>query len=71
MIAYARFTPARYFCWDPFDSQSEYSLNVFAAGLAKSAREPDAAKALIAFLVSPAAKPAIVASGMLFADEKK
>jgi molybdate transport system substrate-binding protein len=46
-------------------------VNVFAAGLAASAKEPDAGKALIAFLVSPAAKPAILASGMLFADEKK
>ncbi|MEN3378716.1 MAG: molybdate transport system substrate-binding protein [Hyphomicrobiales bacterium] len=46
-------------------------VNVFAAGLAKSAREPEAAKALIAYLISPAAKPAIVQSGMLFADEKR
>jgi molybdate transport system substrate-binding protein len=46
-------------------------VNVFAAGIAKSARQPEAGKALIAFLVSPAAKPAIEASGMLFADEKK
>jgi molybdate transport system substrate-binding protein len=46
-------------------------VNVFAAGLAKSARQPEAARALIAFLISPAAKPAIVQSGMQFADEKK
>lgn len=46
-------------------------VNVFAAGVAKSAKQPEAAKALIAYLVSPAAKPVIVQSGMLFADEKK
>jgi hypothetical protein len=28
MVGYARFTPARYFCWAPFDIQSEYSLHV-------------------------------------------
>jgi molybdate transport system substrate-binding protein len=43
-------------------------VNVFAAGLATNAKEPDAGKALIAYLVSPAAKPAILASGMEFAD---
>lgn len=46
-------------------------VNVFAAGIARSAKQPEAAKSLIAFLVSPAAKPAIEASGMLFAEEKK
>jgi molybdate transport system substrate-binding protein len=46
-------------------------VNVFAAGIAKSAKQPEAGRALIAFLVSPAAKPAIEASGMLFAEEKK
>jgi molybdate transport system substrate-binding protein len=46
-------------------------VNVFAAGLAKSAKQPEAARALIAFLISPAARPAIVQSGMQFADEKK
>jgi len=43
-------------------------VNVFAAGLATNAKQPDAGKALIAYLVSPAAKPAILASGMEFAD---
>jgi molybdate transport system substrate-binding protein len=43
-------------------------VNVFAAGLATNAKESDAGKALIAYLVSPAAKPAILASGMEFAD---
>jgi len=42
-------------------------VNVFAAGIAASAKEPDAGKALIAFLVSPAAKAAILESGMEFA----
>ena len=46
-------------------------VNVFAAGIAKGAKQPEAAKALIAYLTSPAAKPAIMQSGMLFADEKK
>jgi molybdate transport system substrate-binding protein len=45
-------------------------VNVFAAGIATSAKEPGAGKALIAFLVSPAAKPAILASGMEFAEKK-
>lgn len=45
-------------------------VNVFAAGLASKAKEPEAGKALIAYLVSPAAKPAIEASGMLFAEKK-
>lgn len=43
-------------------------VNAFAAGLASHAKEPAAGKALIAYLVSPAAKPAILASGMEFAD---
>ena len=46
-------------------------VNVFAAGLASHAKEPDAGKALIAYLVSPAAKGAILASGMEFADAAK
>ena len=44
-------------------------VNVFRAGIATNAREPEAAKALIAFLVSPAARPAILESGMLFAEK--
>ena len=43
-------------------------VNVFAAGLASHAKEPEAGRALIAYLVSPAARPAILASGMEFAD---
>lgn len=45
-------------------------VNVFAAGIATSAKQPDAGKALIAYLISPAAKSAIEQSGMLFADRK-
>lgn len=41
-------------------------VNVFAAGIATGAKEPDAGKALIAYLVSPAAKPVIEGSGMEF-----
>ena len=39
-------------------------FTVFAAGIAASAREPDAAKALIAFLTAPAAAPLIRQTGM-------
>jgi molybdate transport system substrate-binding protein len=46
-------------------------VNVFAAGLASHAKEPEAGKALIAYLVSAAAKAAILASGMEFADTAK
>jgi molybdate transport system substrate-binding protein len=45
-------------------------VNVFAAGIATSAKEPAAGKALIAYLVSPAAKPVIVESGMQFVEKK-
>lgn len=45
-------------------------VNVFAAGIAVGAREPEAGKALIAFLVSPAAKPVIIESGMEFVEKK-
>lgn len=31
-IAYARTTPARYFCWAPFDMQTDYTLNVKVHG---------------------------------------
>jgi molybdate transport system substrate-binding protein len=46
-------------------------VNVFAAGLASNAKEVEAGKALIAYLVSPAAKGAILGSGMEFADTAK
>jgi molybdate transport system substrate-binding protein len=45
-------------------------VNVFAAGLAAGAKEPDAGKALIGYLVSPAAKPIIAESGMEFVEKK-
>jgi hypothetical protein len=31
-IAYARFVPARYFCWAPFDMQTDYRLDVTVNG---------------------------------------
>jgi molybdate transport system substrate-binding protein len=45
-------------------------VNVFAAGIATSAKEPAAGKALIAYLISPAANPVIVDSGMEFVEKK-
>jgi len=45
-------------------------INVFAAGIATHAKEPQAGKALIAFLVSPAARPVIEQSGMQFVEKK-
>ena len=39
MIGYARFVPARYFCWAPFDMQTDYSLDVTVAGRRLSAAE--------------------------------
>jgi molybdate transport system substrate-binding protein len=39
-------------------------ITVFSAGIASVSREPDAGKALIKFLASPAASAAIVRSGM-------
>jgi len=39
-------------------------ITVFSAGMVANAREPEAARALIRFLASPEAAPAIVESGM-------
>jgi molybdate transport system substrate-binding protein len=39
-------------------------ITVFSAGIATGSREPDAGRALIKFLASPAARDAIVKSGM-------
>jgi molybdate transport system substrate-binding protein len=39
-------------------------ITVFSAGIAAVSKEPDAGKALIKFLASPAAAPAIIKSGM-------
>lgn len=39
MIGYARYVPARYFCWAPYDVQSEYRLDVSIGGRALTAAE--------------------------------
>jgi molybdate transport system substrate-binding protein len=39
-------------------------ITVFSAGIATASKEPDAGKALIKFLASPAARDAIIKSGM-------
>ena len=39
MLIHARFTPSRYFCWAPFDSQSEYSIRVWIEGKPLSSKE--------------------------------
>ena len=39
-------------------------VTVFSAGIASVSKEPEAAKALIKFLASPAAKDTIVNSGL-------
>lgn len=31
-VVYARFTPARYFCWAPFDMQTDYRLQAQVGG---------------------------------------
>jgi hypothetical protein len=39
MIGYARFVPARYFCWAPYDIQTEYKLDVSIGGRTLTAAE--------------------------------
>jgi len=39
MIFYARFVPSRYFCWAPFDIQTEYKLHVEVNGKTLNAKE--------------------------------
>ena len=39
MIGYARFVPARYFCWAPYDIQTEYKLDVSVGGRTLTAAE--------------------------------
>ena len=39
LIFYSRATPARYFCWAPFDMQTDYSLHVTVAGRKLTAAE--------------------------------
>ena len=38
-IVYARFVPARYFCWAPFDMQTDYRLRVSVNGSALTASQ--------------------------------
>lgn len=38
-IVYARFVPSRYFCWAPFDMQTEYTADVEVNGRKLSAAE--------------------------------
>lgn len=38
-VVYARFVPARYFCWAPFDMQTEYTADVEVNGRALTAAE--------------------------------
>ena len=39
MIVYARFVPSRYFCWAPFDIQTEYKLQVTVNGRPLTGKE--------------------------------
>ena len=39
LILYSRATPARYFCWAPFDMQTDYVLDVSVNGRKLSAAE--------------------------------
>jgi hypothetical protein len=39
LITYARTTPARYFCWAPFDMQTDYVLEVNLGGVKLSPQE--------------------------------
>ena len=39
MIADARFSPLRYFCWSPHDCHTEYELTVFVNGRELSDKE--------------------------------
>jgi len=32
MIVYARFVPSRYFCWAPYDVQTDYSISTVVNG---------------------------------------
>jgi hypothetical protein len=38
-IVYARFVPTRYFCWAPFDTQTEYTAKASVNGRKLSAAE--------------------------------
>jgi len=38
-IAYARFVPSRYFCWAPYDMQTDYQVDVWVNGRKLEPRE--------------------------------
>jgi hypothetical protein len=38
-IVYARFTDARYFCWAPYDTQTDYVIEASVGGAPLSAQE--------------------------------
>jgi hypothetical protein len=38
-VVYARFTDARYFCWAPYDTQTEYTIEAALSGKALTAQE--------------------------------
>jgi hypothetical protein len=42
MIVYARFVPSRYFCWAPYDVQTEYWITTVVKGRKLTAREVQA-----------------------------
>ena len=42
MIVYARFVPSRYFCWAPYDVQTEYWITTVVNGRKLTAREVQA-----------------------------
>ena len=44
--------------------ESLQKVTIFSAGIASASKEPEAAKALIKFLASPAARETIVNSGL-------
>jgi len=39
MIVYARFVPSRYFCWAPYDVQTDYSITTVVNGRKLTASE--------------------------------
>lgn len=42
MIVYARFVPSRYFCWAPYDVQTDYWITTIVNGRKLTAREVQA-----------------------------
>jgi hypothetical protein len=39
MIGYARFVPSRYFCWAPYDTQTDYRLDLSVNGKKLTAKQ--------------------------------